>query len=246
MGSLAPFLVLALAMALLAGALVLSYQAAQRRRERIASWALTHGWAYVGTDPTLLRRWTGSPFSGGDTNRRVGEVLRGTVRGRPVTSFTFSYDVVTTTTDANGHPSTSRRTESFHVLAMDLPAYLPTLELTPEGIGAKIAKALGGADVQFESAAFNSAWRVVSRDLKFAHDVVRPQLMERLMLADARGTSLRVEGPTLLSWTDGRTVLDHIGPRAALLADIAESVPRFVWQDHGYDPLTITRPLESS
>ena len=125
---------------------------------------------------------------------------------------------------------------SFHVVAVPLPAYLPTLELTAEGVGAKLAKAFGGQDIEFESEDFNRAWRVEAGDAKFAHDVVHPRLMERLLRADARGVSLRVEGTDLLSWSSGSQQLDAIAGRLQVMCALVDAIPRFVWQDHGYDP----------
>ena len=65
--------------------------------------------------------------------------------------------------------------------------------------------------------------------------------MERLLRADARSVSFRIEGDTLLVWDAGRSDLDRIGPYGFMMAAVVESIPRFVWQDHGYDP-----PITSS
>lgn len=164
-------------------------------------------------------------------------MLTGTLRGQQgthqVTSFTYSY-----TKDSGTGPDGSRNSTTYHhhVLALRLPAPLPTLELTHEGVGAKMAKAFGGQDIQFESEDFNRVWRVESDQLKFAHDVVRPLLMERLLRADAREVSFRLEGDTLLVWVAGRSDLNRIGPCGFMMVAFVESIPRFVWQDHGYDP----------
>ena len=50
-------------------------------------------------------------------------------------------------------------------------AYFPELRIAPEGLLSKIAEALGEDDIQFESAEFSGAFRVRSKDKKFAYDV---------------------------------------------------------------------------
>ncbi len=197
-----------------------------RRSKRIKAWAAASGWTYVGRDHSLVDRWQGEPFGKGDS-RATSDVLVGRWAGRPAVSFTYSFR-----TGTDDHETTS----TYHVIALPLPAYLPTLELTPEGFGTRLASMLGRQDIQFESEEFNRAWRVESPDPKFAHDVVHPRLMERLMRADARGVCLRISGTDVLTWTEGDTDLERIAGRLGLMTAVIDSVPRYVWQDHGYDP----------
>jgi len=198
----------------------------QRRRVRtLAAWAALNGWEYRASAPQLTECWQGRPFGVG-TSRRATEVLSGTWQGRPATSFLYRY------TEKSGD---NRQTHSFHVLTLTLPAFLPTLELTPEGLGTRLAKVIGGQDLQFESEDFNQAWRVTSRMPRFASDVVHPRLMERLLRPGSR-TNLRIEGTEILTWSAGTTDLDLIAPRLGLLDAVVRSIPRFVWLEHGYDP----------
>ncbi len=206
--------------------IVLAVYLQQQRVKAIRAWAAGAGWTYVGSDPSLVSRWRGQPFNVGHS-RRVSEVVTGRFAGRQAISFAYRY------TTGSGKSSS---THTFHVVATLLPAYLPTLELTAEGVGAKLAKAFGGQDIQFESEDFNRAWRVVARDMKFAHDVVHPRLMERLLRADARGMSIRIEGSDILCWTSGTQRLEAIAGRLQVLGAVVDAVPRYVWQDHGHDP----------
>jgi hypothetical protein len=196
-----------------------------RRIQLTRTWAATVGWTYVGSDPSLADRWRGQPFGIGHS-RRVSEVVTGAFQGRPATSFAYRY------TTGSGK---SQSTHVFHVVTTALPAYLPTLELTPEGVGAKIAKAFGGDDIQFESDDFNRAWRVCASDERFAHDVVHPRLMERLLRGDIR-TNLRIEGTDILSWASGSPDLGAVAPRLQLMEAVVSAIPRYVWLDHGHDP----------
>lgn len=207
----------------------------QRRRLRtLTAWATLNGWEYRSSAPQLTECWHGLPFGVG-TSPRATEVLSGTWQGRPATSFQYRY------TDRSGE---NRTNHTFHVLALTLPTFLPTLELIPEGLGTRLAKALGGQDLEFESEDFNQAWRVTSRMPRFASDVVHPRLMERLLRPGSR-TNLRIEGTAILTWSAGTPDLDLIAPRLGLLDAVVRSIPRFVWLEHGYDPLPPT-PLTPS
>lgn len=218
-----PFMVLLLVAPVVLG-LGLWYQ--HHRTKLARTWATSVGWTYVGSEPGLAHRWVGTPFGVG-SSRRTGEVVRGTYRGRPAVSFAYTY------TTGSGK---SRSTTTWHVVAIDLPAHLPTLELTPDGLGAKLAKGFGGQDIQLESEDFNRAWRVEAGLQKFAHDVLSPRTMERLLAPDAVGLSLRVEGSSVLSWRLGSPAYGSTAGRLDVMCALADAVPRFVWLDHGYDP----------
>jgi len=203
-----------------------------RRHQRLLAWAASVGWTYVGTDPSLADRWHSQPFGVGH-GRRVSELMTGRFEGRSVMSFGYRYST------SSGK---SESTYTFHVVSMALPAYLPNLELTPEGLGARIARTFGGQDIQFESEDFNRAWRVRAGDIKFAHDVLHPRLMERLLRGDV-GFSVRIEGTDILSWTAGSPRLDDIAGRMRVMHAVIDAIPRYVWLDHGYDPGTSPPPI---
>ena len=197
-----------------------------QRVKAVKAWAAQVGWAYLGSDASLIGRWQGRPFRIGHS-KRVSELVAGPFQGRQAASFAYRY-----TTGSGKNQSTV----TFHILVLQLPAYLPTLELTPDGLGAKLAKTLGGQDIEFESEDFNKVWRVEARDAKFAHDVVHPRLMERLLRPDASRLSLRIEGTDILCWAPGTPRLDAVASRLQVMCAIADAVPRYVWLDHGYDP----------
>lgn len=190
------------------------------------AWAASVGWRYVGTDPGLADRWHGTPFGIGHS-RRVSQLMVGPFRERPAMSFAYRY-----TTGSGKNQSTY----TFHVISMALPAFLPNLQLTHEGVGARIAKAFGSQDIEFESDDFNRAWRVQAGVERFAHDVLHPRAMERLLRPDARGMSIRIEGTDVICWTSGGANVGVIGARLEVLTALVDAIPRYVWLDHGYDP----------
>jgi hypothetical protein len=203
----------------------------KKRHERFRAWAAGIGWTYAQSERALVDLSQEQPFQQGSSRRAI-EVLRGTYDSRPALSFTYQW------TTGSGK---NRSTHHAHVVALALPTFLPTVEVTPEGLGARLAKLVGAQDVQLESEAFNRAYRVVARDQRTGHAILHPRLMERLLQPDALGNAWRIEGTWILSWESGTTDLDRLAPRLGLLGAVVRSVPRHVWQDHGYDPLA-TQP----
>lgn len=204
----------------------------RRRQEELAGWARTAGWTYLPADRSLVSLQTGRPFGQGRA-RRATEVLTGTYDGRRAVSFTYTW------TTGSGD---EQRDHESHVVGLALPAYLPTLEVTAEGIGARVAKAFGARDLHVESAAFNAQYRVDTPDPRTAHAILHPRTIERLLRPDAVGVDWRIEGTWILSWEPGATDTARLAPRLGVLAAVVRGVPRHVWQDHGYDPAGTIAP----
>jgi hypothetical protein len=221
------FLALLVAAAVLVGVLRSVAVARHRRARDLRAWAATRGWTCVpsGVDE-VPKRWRGVPF-GVARDPRTTDAVTGPFAGRPGCSFTYRY------TTGSGQETTTRH---VHVVTLTLPAYLPDLELTPEGLGSRFRKLFGARDIDFESEEFNRCWRVDCAMPRFAHDVIHPRLMHRLLQPDARDLNLRITGTDVLVWTPGRARTATIDARLRLLADVVDSVPRFVWQEHGHDP----------
>jgi hypothetical protein len=208
---------------------VLAYMMQKKRQEAFQQWALRNRWTYEGSDPSLVHLSDAQPFGQG-RDKRATEVLRGAFDGHQAVSFTYSW----TTGDEK---DTTNHTA--HVVALALPAYLPTVEVTRDGFGAKLDKLFGGQDIQFESEAFNKEFRVTASDAQVGHAIVHPRLMERL-LRDGAVTPWRIEGTSIISWEPGSSALETLATRLGLLSAIVRSIPRHVWLDHGHDPLDAT------
>ncbi len=208
------------------GFAALTWWASVKRRERLQAWATANGWTFATSDPSLVDFSRMQPFGAGHA-KKATEVLAGRYDGQSALSFTYHW------TTGTGRDST---THTAHVVGIVLPAYLPTLEVTPEGLGAKLAKLVGAEDLQFESDDFNRAFRVASSDPQVAHAIVHPRLMERMLRSDAVDTAWRIEGTWILTWTSGSTDLDLLAPQLGLLSAVVRSIPRHVWLDHGFDP----------
>jgi hypothetical protein len=228
-GNLGPFVFVLFVVAAI-GFAAWTFQQNQKRQKELQLFCLNHGWTYAAELPQLASAWQGTPFGEGDS-RRARNVIAGTWQGHPFNSFDYSY--VTETTDAQGR--TSRQTHNFGVVALGLPAYLPNLQVTGEGMMRRFASAVGiGGDIELESEDFNRAFTVKSKDPKFASDVLNPRLMERLLAAPH--LAWRIEATSILSWDSGRFGPVDVMQRLDHLSKVVAGVPSFVWHDHGYDP----------
>ncbi|MEU4606758.1 hypothetical protein AB0F43_27570 [Kribbella sp. NPDC023972] len=226
-----PVVMILIALVVGVGIFYFNYMAAKKRREMFAGFAAQQGWSYVPANNALTHQWAGTPFGAGD-NRRALNVLSGAFNGHPMVAFDYSYQ--THSTDSKGRRTTT--THKFGVVVLQLPGALPHLEVTHEGIfGGAVANAFGFRDIQFESDQFNRRFRVKADDERFGHAVVTPRMMELLL---ARGEiGWRVEGNSLVGWDKGAHNPAEVMNRLALLQQVVEQVPPYVWRDYaGVDP----------
>lgn len=219
-------LVIAVVLAGLTTWIAIPVRRARRRARQVQRWAARHGWFAESPDASTLL--------GGS------EVLHGVVDGVPVTSCTTVYEP-----DWRRGLDTSR---FRHLLMGRLPVRFPTLTMVPTG-GPRRAPAGPdeGPAVQVEWSAFNDAWLVRCADAQFAHAFCHPRLMERLMQPDVRGLSVLVVDSDLAVHALGRTDLDSLEARAAVVRDLVELVPGFLVEEHWAPPWPRTqRPVPTA
>jgi hypothetical protein len=113
---------------------------------------------------------------------------------------------------------------------LQLSAYLPVLQVTPEGLFSRLGNVLGFDDVELESEEFNRRFRVHAADRKFACDVLTPRTMEALLRHP--DTSWRIEGVDILAWEDGRLTPAAVLQMLATFDAVLAGIPSFVWKDH--------------
>src|SRR5262249_50287373 len=114
------------------GVVVMAYLGWKKQQARIAEiqqLCLARGWSYTGEAPRLTTAWQGAPFGEGES-RRARNVVAGQWGRQAFTSFDYTY--VTETHDSEGR--THRTTHTYGVVALALPAYLPTLQVTGESV----------------------------------------------------------------------------------------------------------------
>ncbi len=200
------------------------YDAYRARKHQVAmrDFALMHGWTYQKRSSVWARKMRSFPFGQG-THRRDLAVLSGTFNKMPCATFVHEYE---TRTDER-----KSATQVWQVTAISLPFPLATVDIIPDDMVAKVAKLLGGQDIDFESAEFNAKWRVKAGNSKYAHDIVHPRMMERLNKYDARGLAIRVEGDVVLAWQAGRQPNDSLARRLGVLTSVARLIPEFVYRE---------------
>lgn len=220
-----PILLLAL-VAVVGGAIAyVAFRVDAKRRAALQAFAASNGWSYAATDDGLADRFRGAPFGTGD-NRKVRNVLHGPRSGREMLAFDYSY--TTSTTDGQGHRSTT--THRYAVCSLRLPVPLPGLELSPESALTRMASAVGLGDVELESEDFNRVYRVRARDQKFAYDVLHPRTMQALL--SRRPLHLRLQDADALCIEKDRLTSMELLERLSTLELLVTGIPPFVWSDH--------------
>jgi hypothetical protein len=204
---------------------IYSYQADKKRRALLQAYAQSNGWTYLARDDSWCSRFEGTPFGQGDS-RKASNILTGSYDGLPMVAFDYSYE--TSTTDSKGHRS--KTTHRYAVCALQLPAWLPELELSPESALTRLAGHLGFGDVELESEDFNRHYRVSARNPKFAYDVLHPRTMQTLLGRPA--LHMRLSGADAVCWENGRLEPAELVARLSTLLVVIRGIPSFVWSDH--------------
>jgi hypothetical protein len=220
-----PLVLFAVGLCVVVVVAVLGYQADKKRRAALQAFALSSGWTYTPRDDSWCDRFLGTPFGEGD-DRRASNVLHGPYAGSDMVAFDYQYD--THSTDSKGNRTTT--THRYAVCALQLPAPLPGLELSPESALTRLAGHLGLDDVELESEDFNRMYRVKARDRKFAYDVLNPRTMAALLTRPA--LHLRLLALDAVCWENGRLVPAELLARLSTLQLLVEGIPSFVWSDH--------------
>lgn len=197
----------------------------RRLRDEYQEFAQTHGWSYEARTYEFNHRFSGFPFGQGSA-RRQESVVRGTFNGQECVTFAHVFEPIR---DGDG---LSRGTQVFQVTLAELPVALPRLDIVPENLPSAIAKALGGGDVDVESHAFNQRWRVIANDARYAHAVLDPRMVERLLFADAEGLGIRIDGGAVYVWSVGRRRADNLARRLGVVSGIARRIPDHVIREY--------------
>jgi hypothetical protein len=208
---------------------VLGWLQASRRREAMFAFATQRGWNYLPDDDSLVDRWAGTPFGVGKS-RHARNVIQGTWRGRSFVCFDYSY-----VTETGSGDNRSETTHHYGVLATDVPAYLPRVEVAPESWGTRLVSGIGlNRDLDLESHDFNQAFRVDASDPRVATAILTPRLMEQLLARPRH--AWRLAGPSLVTWELDEFTPGDIQERLDHTTLVLSAVPTFVWRDHGWPP----------
>jgi len=224
----APLLLFAAFLAIMVLVAVLGMLAAKRRREGFAALAAARGWAYTERDDRWAAAFGGSPFGKGH-NRRATNVLTGQYDGRGFVAFDYVYYTTETSTDGQGHTSSREVSHTFGIVALDVGATFPPLEVNPEGMFGRMIGRITGRDIDLESEDFNRAFTVTCPNRKFASDVLHPRMMEFLLAHP--DSAFRFDRSWVLSVEAGQADLQRIVPRLSVIDAVLDNVPEFVWRE---------------
>lgn len=188
-------------------------------------------WTYVGVDNGIIPYFQGvHPFGVGH-GHRTSDVLRGTTRNIPMIAFTYHWQTTrtVTSTDSQGRTTTRTVTDNHEqaLIALTMPVEMPSLSIAPEGL-------LGfGRDIDFESDAFNKAFKVNCPSRRFAYDVLHPRMLEFLMAA--RPSSFMFFRDLLIIYPHVHDT-EVITQSTDFLTSFLGRIPTFVWKDLGTTP----------
>jgi hypothetical protein len=121
---------------------------------------------------------------------------------------------------------------SHRVAAVRLPDELPRLMLVPEGPGARLAKAFGGADIDFESSTFNRSWRVLADNPRVAYEMLSPRVLARLDAMESKSPLLFERGLGVRIDDDSKGI-DSLAERLGGILAVARFLPEHTIEDYG-------------
>jgi hypothetical protein len=121
---------------------------------------------------------------------------------------------------------------------------LPAIEFHPRSNRVRVLDV--GSALAFESAAFNARWRIIATDLVYAHAVVHPRLMERLLAAGHNEAPITIDGASIYTWSTSKREAHRRFERSLdLLSDVVESIPPHVIREYGTGRKASGKPIAS-
>jgi LPXTG-motif cell wall-anchored protein len=206
----------------LAGAYA-AYYFRKKRREELAAMAFRLGLEFSSDDPFGCLTYPFALLTKGD-GRGAENVMWGTWQNMPVREFDYWY--YEESTDSNGNRS--RTYHRFSCAVTEIDAACSHLTIDRENLFTALADHIGLHDIEFESADFNRAFNVKSKDRKFANDIVDARMMHWLQQTDG-GFHFEVCGKWLLAFGKKRRPDDLI-PLLGTLQQFRDHVPRVVYE----------------
>jgi hypothetical protein len=201
---------------------VFSVVQAAKRREAMATYAVSRGWRYEAVQPLLVDRFDGPPFGVGH-GRSATNAVYGQHDGREFVSFDYEYK----TTNGSGKDRRTT-THTCSVVALSMGVSLPSLRVDPENFLERVVGRVTNSDIELELEDFNRAFTVSCPDRKFASDVLHPQMMEFLL--QHRDVGWRFERDSMLMVSGTRRSVAEIDATLALMDQISDKIPDFVWR----------------
>jgi hypothetical protein len=233
----AAVLIFVLILAVVGAVAYLGWQAKQKRRAALRSFALQQDMEFCAPDPY------GIPIAYPFHLFRLGEgrgcenVMTGTWHGLPVREADYWY--FTDSSDSQG-----RRAKNYHrysIVVADLACQLPWVGVEKENPLSKLTEHLGFHDIEFESESFNRMFNVKAADRQFAYQLLDARMI-RWMESLGGSFGFEVSGPNLLVWSGKRRASDLI-PLFGCAKMFCDHIPRLVWNEYGNGPARPDAPV---
>jgi hypothetical protein len=223
MESLAP-LAFVLVFAAIIGLVVwLGVRTARRNRARrdpavsagLAELAAAKGWRFSAREDGFLRRFHGYPFGHGARSRPALDLVAGGHRGREFVCFQYAPPRALPPGDWVAEVGYAR------VVAVSLPAPVPTMLVTPARGAPRWARRFTTGDAEFDR-----AFAVGTEDERFAGRLLTEPVRRWLLANEPRG-SLRFGGSDLVGWHPDRSGFDPhaVEPAVDHLCDLLDRIP---------------------
>jgi hypothetical protein len=214
------FVVMAAAVVML---IVYGIQEEKKRRAAFLQFAEAHGLHF---DPSRRSRQPPElsflPFFGRGENRYSHYWITGRWGDFECSAFEYHYEVTTR------NEKSSSTTHYYHaVFTLTLPDSCPVLLISPENFLTRIAGAIGFSDIQLESAEFNRAFQIRSKDKRFAYDICHPRAMEFLLAHP--GTHLALGQNQLCFYQSKRLQVAALESTFRWLVDFYQLIPAYLW-----------------
>jgi hypothetical protein len=212
----------AVVLALIVIAAVVSVRGERRRRDTLRRWADTHGWAYV--ERPSVDWWRRLP---GYDRRGVTLMLSGIIDGFAVSVAEYAYtETRTSTTPGSDSTTSTRTTHRFVVVVVRLPWAGPTVEVVSRHGLSKLGRALfGDRATALGYEPFDRAFRIASKDPDGARRLIGRRLADAHLAGWVPAWSLR--GAELLTYRSGWLgEPDRIPETAAPLVRVATLLGR--------------------
>lgn len=188
--------------------------------EAFEAYAEQHGWTLF-QPPRWVWESRTFPLDGGK-DLEAGLAFVGGFRGHWATVLMV---------DNVGGPRGSESLATFQIIGLPFNDDMPRVHLVPRDSVEAGREMIGGQRIDFESAAFNAAWRVRGEDAKRVHDIVHPRTIERLLRPDASGVPVIIDGGAIWTWRAEPVYGEEFERILAVLHDVATEIPPFVYQD---------------
>ncbi len=189
----------------------------RRDQLRLAMYTAYRGWDVLSRDPSLDDRFDVFPFTGGFGGRAIN-VLRGSHRFHECATFTYVVN----------RPAP----QVYRIVMVELGTMVPSFQLLPEDVFAKVSKATGGQDIRIGHEGFDSTWRIVAENESFVRKVLNPGLIHSFGRRSVLGMPIAVNRGAVLTWEAGASGIRRLSHRLDVLIEIVEAIPEEFWTGH--------------